>query len=68
MKLKKSFEKNELVICKNLINRWNLPCTGEIQSMNEDGTFNIFVYNLYGPGANTLVKGIPSEDIKRCKT
>lgn len=39
-------------------NRWKLNCAAVVESMDAE-TVNAIVWNMHGPGVDTLVKGIP---------
>lgn len=58
------FEINELVIT-TFKNRWDLNCAGTVEQVNGDGTYDVTVWNIYGPGANTIVRGIPESELKK---
>jgi len=53
------FKLNQLVITP-FKNRLGYECAGDIIKINNDNTYNILVYNLYGPGANMEIIDIPA--------
>lgn len=52
---------NDLVVTK-LLNRWNLPCCGNIISIS-DNVAKVLVFNVHGPGADAELD-IPIMDLK----
>lgn len=52
----------DLVITKYK-NRWNINCCGNIERISNT-TADVYVYNLYGPGVNCLIKDIPLNELE----
>lgn len=59
------FKVDDLVLTKYK-NRLGLDCAATITSYR-DGLYTAQVWNMYGPGADITVTGIPESELRECK-
>jgi hypothetical protein len=55
-------KKGDKVITK-IKNRWNLDCAAVVTNVNEDGSLDLKVWNMGGPGADWLITRVPQSEV-----